>query len=539
MAFRDFLPFQQAPSTSPKKAALILPVDDQRALAKTFKVAALAIGFNGLPNSMNSRAVFETPEIDLDRIGEAIDTDSYVRQGINKYRELIWKEGWEIVSENERAASYVWQRIDFMEIAMNRSFDDFLAEVADQLVRYANVFIVKSRGDLAPYFPGKLYPPEGRNPIVGYYLIPTEQVEILRDRHNKPKWYRQRREDSYMSGSRKSDPDPKWNAKDVIHLYFDRKPGRAFGTPFLATALDDVIALRQVEEDIQNLVHRELFPLYKYKIGTDDHPSTQDEVDNAIVELEGLRTEGGLVMPHRHDVEVIGADGAALDAAPYVAHMKERVAIALGLFPHHLGMTGSGANKAMTDRLDTALYDKVKTYQKYIANEIRRSIFDELLAEGGFDPYVHPSEVGESDRCVFKFREIDVDTQVKKETHAIQKYVQGATTLPELRIELGYDPDIDEAETAAAYAARMAPPAVEKPPAGSTSTQPKVIDVTPKPAQKALPSGSGKKGPNNIIRPTNQYGTKTSPNIRRSDVDLNWLKEVEDLLGDAIIDIEE
>lgn len=33
---------------------------------------------------------------------------------------------------------------------------------------------------------------------------------------------------------------------------------------------DDVIKLRLLEEDIQNLIHRELFPLYKYKTKEED-----------------------------------------------------------------------------------------------------------------------------------------------------------------------------------------------------------------------------------------------------------------------------
>jgi len=540
MRVRDFMPFTQAPSRSTKKTAQVLPLDDQKTIAKAFKVAALATGLYGAGTTIRSRATFEIPEVDFCRISDAIDTDSYVRQAVNKYRELIWKEGWEIVSENPEAASYMWQRIDFMEKAMGRTFQDFLVEVADQLVRFGNVFIVKSRGDLAPLFPSKLYPPENKLPLLGYYLIPTEQVEILRDQYNKPRWYRQRRDDTVLGsqGFDKQRQEPKWNAKDVIHLHFDRKPGHAFGTPFLATALDDVVALRTIEEDIQNLIHRELFPLYKYKIGTDEHPASPEEIENAKIEIEGLRAEGGLIMPHRHDVEAIGSEGKALDASPYVLHMKERVAIALGIFPHHLGMSGSSGNRAMTDRLDVALYDKIKSYQRYLGDCMRLFMFDELLMEGGYDPYVHPSEVGESDRCIFKFREIDVDTQVKKETHIIQQFVQGLIELPEARLDLGRNPEIDETETLAAYQARMLPPAVEKPPAGSAATQPKIIDVTPKPAQKALPAGNSKaKGASNIIRPANQHGSRTSPNIRRADVDLDWLKEVEDLLdNDDIIE---
>jgi hypothetical protein len=57
---------------------------------------------------------------------------------------------------------------------------------------------------------------------------------------------------------------------------------------------------------------------------------------------------------------------------------------------------------------------------------------------------------------------------------------------------------------------------------GTTQTAP------PKqPKSTNLPNNT--KGPGNIIRPTNQQGTRTSPNIRRAD-DLSWLSVVENLL---------
>jgi hypothetical protein len=53
--------------------------------------------------------------------------------------------------------------------------------------------------------------------------------------------------------------------------------------------------------------------------------------------------------------------------------------------------------------------------------------------------------------------------------------------------------------------------------------------------QRNLPSN--KKGPGNIIRPQNQQGRRTSPNIRRSD--LTWLSVIENALESEynVIDI--
>ena len=523
MAFKDYLPFQSQ-SGNLDFIAKTISTDDMTALSRSMKVATLALGFRGVDYYFNNRAHFESSPYDFDRIIQAIDTDSYVRQAISKYKDLFWKEGWEIASENAEAVSYLLQRIDFLEMAMKRPFIEFLMEVFDQLIKFGNAFIVKARADVGEYFPTKLESVNGTLPIVGYYLIPTEQVRILRDKHNKPKSYMQQTDPfTYTPNG----TDPTWSAEKVIHLHFDRKTGRAFGTPFLSTVLDDVIALRQMEEDIQNLVHRELFPLYKYKVGTPEQPAEPDEIDRAAAEIENLRAEGGLILPHRHDVEVIGGQGESLDATNYLQHFKERVAVGLGVAPHHLGMTMNGGNRAMSERLDTALYDKVKNYQRLFSEMIRLNIFNELLFEGGFDPIVNPSDSSTSDRCFFKFKEIDVDTQVKKETHIIQKYVNNIMTLEETRIALNVDPEVEVSDLYASMQGKvqieiakqqseiaMKSQQAQKSAQGPTKDNADTQEPAPK-GQRNLPNQ--RRGVGNSVRPANQNGRRTSPDIKRYD----------------------
>jgi hypothetical protein len=526
MAIKKSFPIQNAESNADFIAKKVNP-EDVKSINKVFKVAALALGYQGTNYFYTGRSNFEPSPYDFERIIQAVDTDSYVKQAVGKYKDLFWKEGWKIVGENQEAVAYLYERIDYMEMAMKRPFLDFLIELSDQLIKFSNVFAVKARGDLSEYFPRNLTPVSSNQPVVGYYLIPTEQVRIMRDKHNRPKTYLQRTDPLTYAPT---DRDPVWSADRVIHLFFDRKPGRAFGTPFLANVLDDVVALRQMEEDIQNLVHRELFPLYKYVIGTADQPAEPDEIEKAAAEIENLRSEGGLILPYRHDVDVIGIGKEGLDATNYLHHFKERVSVGLGVAPHHLGMTMNGGNRSMTERLDTSLYDKIKQFQKQFAEMVRLHIFNELLFEGGFDPIQNPMETGLSDRCYFKFNEIDVDTQVKKETHIIQKYVNSLITLTEARTEIGIDPEVDtnnlfsgiqtdqQKEIIDAQAAATPAPAVT--PGNSDKKTPA------KKGARNMPSKS--KGVGNIIRPQNQNGRKTSPNIKRSDPE--WVNTVENLL---------
>lgn len=538
MSISDFLPnFRSAPTL---EADLVGKTEKKLSnVIKTFRPSALAVSGDKISFSsfLTRKTNFESSPVDFDRINKAVDTDSYAQQAFAKYRELIWKEGWELISKNDRATTYLWKRINLMEVAMKRSFYDFLTEAIDEFTKFNNVFIVKSRGDLSPFFPGKLTPINKKGVITGYYVLPTEQVEILRDKYNNPIKYRQKTGDggSYSFSTGTTD-DPTWDADDVIHLSRNKKPGRAFGTPFIAAALDDIVSLRQIEEDILNLIHRELFPLYFYKIGDDLHPADQEELDQAEYQLESLRVEGGLIAPHRHSVEVIGAENKALDISNELTHFKERVAIGLGVFPHHLGMSAGGGNRSVTDRLDVALYDKIKEYQKYISEEIRIKILNELLIEGGFDPFGLYSEEAD-DRCTFSFHEIDIDTQIKKETHIMSKTDHNVLSVEETRRKLGEDSKINDENTVEAMRARIGAKYAIKQAEASAEAAAKRAGDQPKQDSAQPNLRSTKKGSGNVMRPANQHGTRTSPNVRHStridfqqELDTEWLNSIESLL---------
>lgn len=552
-SFRKIFPFTttfEKKSVDKEISAVVNPI-------RIMKIRALGIDFhNSLSSYVTpSRANFEMAAYDFERIIEAVDTDSFVKQAFLKYKELFFKEGWEIIGENPDAINYLYQRIDLIEEVMDRPFNDYLIEVVDNLVKFSNTFIVISRGNIGPYFPGKLTPPDGELPIAGFYTIPTETVRILRNKYNRPLKYKQSLVD--LPYSTNNLVDPIFDVSEVIHLYLDKKPGRAFGTPFVVGVLDDVIALRQLEEDVQNLIHKELFPLYKYKVGTDEDPALPGDVEKAAEQLANLRVEGGLIIPNTHDVEVIGSEGKALDAGPYMEMMRQRVIAGLGIAPHHLGIMSAGGNKSVTDRLDIALYDKIKVLQDYVENAIRLYVLNPLLREGGFDLSKNPREDGNSDRCYMVFKEIDIDTQIKKENHIIQKYAQNVIDLEETRLKLGEDAEYDMghmmmtltaqvqtiSQMAVQQQAAALAPVVSK--TSTTATGGKSTSTTKPPAglpkpQKPdaqnpstgiLPNMPNKtKGVGNKDKPANQHGRRMSPNIRHMDDDI--LKTIVELIDD-------
>ena len=139
MAIRRYFPFQNRPKEAELVAQEVKP-EDVKAIGKNFKVAALALGYQGTNYFYAGRSNFEPSPYDFDRIIQAVDTDSYVKQAVSKYKDLFWKEGWKIVGENQEAVAYLYQRIDYMEMAMKRPFLDFLVDLSDQLIKFSNVF---------------------------------------------------------------------------------------------------------------------------------------------------------------------------------------------------------------------------------------------------------------------------------------------------------------------------------------------------------------------------------------------------------------
>lgn len=553
MLLQQIFPFRAAPANKQEVFSEEASKKPQLNPSKVFKVKALGLSFNnsisfyGVQNK--KRANFEEAPFDLVEIIQAIDTDSYLKQGFAKYKELFWKEGWDIISEDPDAVRYLWKRIDLFEEIMKRPFNDFLMEAVDQLVKLGNVFIVEVRADIRKYFPEKLYPESEKETIAGYYIIPTETVRILRDKNSILKAVKQVVTDESSIYNNVSDvQEPMWSAEEIIHLYWDRKPGRIFGTPFIVSVLDDVKALRQIEEDVQNLIHKEIWPFYKYTIGTETKPSSPEELEEAANQIEGMRVDGGLILPERHNVEIIGAESKAMDVSKYLEKFTNRVITGLGLSPHHLGLMSEGGNRSVTDRLDAGLYDKIKVIQAYVEDMIRTTIFNRLLKEGGFDPSESPSGEGTSSRCYMKFREIDIDTQIKKETHLLNKFQNNAISLAELRVELGRSPEVEleallmslSAEVTALQ--QIAVQANAPTPATTVTTASGGKKVIPgkipmpikpdaiKPSTGGVPNTPNtKKGTGNIMKPSNQHGRSMSPNIRHDD---QYIDEIVELLGE-------
>jgi len=378
------------------------------------------------------RGAFSPSEYDLAEIGRVEDTDSYVGQSMNKKVALMFKEGWNITGANPKSITYIKTRLAQIEQASKLSTAELLRGMGSSLVRKHNVFIVKVRDIKASG--GKVRKQKGIagsiKPVAGYFLAPAESMEYKLKGDKIVQWRHKMPDGSYKD----------FSPADIVHLVYNKKDGFIFGTPITVPVMDDIRALRKIEENIELLVYQHLFPLFQYKVGTKEIPATvtetgEHEVDIVRREIQFMPTEGGIVTPERHEITAIGAEGRALRAEGYLTHFKKRVFSGLGVSAVDFG-EGETANRATADNMSRNLVDAVKDYQQVFEGFFNFFIINELLLESTFGDSVLDSE----NICKLQFKEIDIDAQIKKDNHYADLFSKNTITFNEARTEMGREP---------------------------------------------------------------------------------------------------
>ena len=389
-----------------------------------FKVKA--IGF--ISAYAQRREWFHRPEYNLQEIRDAAEADSYVKISLSKTSYLIYKAGWKFKSENQQAIDYLEQRFKIMSFCTGVPMDILMQGIADDLVRYSNAFLLKSRVERLPGVKAKSLQEDGMI-IGGYTRVDPCSIKIKRDKHGNILKYEQ----GYGANKKQFKPE------DVIHMYLDKDANNAFGTPRIIAALEDVKLLRKIEGNVTALIYRFAMPLYQWKIGIPEvgFQGTDEEIAKAKYEIETGSLDGVFITNEKTEIKAIGSEGTAMNMQPYLNYFENRVFSALGVSAAQMGRGGA---KQDADSMEQQVHDTVKYIQRMMADFIENKILMELLLEGGFNPF-------EKDNYVdYVFEEISLETKIKKENHEINKYQSNVTTYPEARRRMGLKDQSDDDE---------------------------------------------------------------------------------------------
>lgn len=358
-------------------------------------------------------------EYDLTEHSRIIDTEAIVATIFRKKRQLILKNGFEINSSSDRNLKYIQQRLTELEFVTSQSFKDLIAEITENLVNYNNCFILKYRkeesssGSIRSLPSGKEF-----KPIAGLFALASPTIDTA----TNPKTgqiirYRHRITEQFSKQFKKD---------DIFHIYENKRVGMTIATPPLEAVKDDIILLRSVESDCESLIHRHANPIIQVKVGTDDQPARvlgdgTSEIDVYSDIIAHMAEEGGVSIPHRVDISLLGAESHALRLETYLNYFKSRVLLGLGISEVDLGGSGGiGGSAAVASQ---SLKDEVRSYQECIANFVSNYIFNELLLESPM--YANKHFIPENERVYIKFIEHDLDKKIKIESHYLNLFVSG------------------------------------------------------------------------------------------------------------------
>lgn len=504
------------------KAALgSLKSPTEREIVVTSRRPQSAVLSYGAQKSTSGRSGdFRPPFHDYSEIARAIDTESFLSSSIKKHREYVLKEGFMPTGSNPETVEYIRRRMFLFALATGITEEEWVRELVTNLVSFSSSFIVKKRDRDKSV--GRSIRLHGKklDPIAGLFPLDPVSVKVKQNLSGRPLRWRQE-----IDGRTRT-----FDAADVINITMDRKSGFVFGTPYSITVLDDIRALRRLEELVEMVAHKHLFPLFHVKVGTEKKPAQDvetasgyliSEVDMAKGQIEAMPSEGGLVTSERYEIELLGSEGKVLDLMPYITHFKERVMSGLRLSPLDLGQADTG-NKATAQVVNRNLVDAVKDFQRVISDQITFQLFDELLLEGGFD-------LNLENRVYFSFPTADREEERSSEQHGLTLFQSNGITCEEYRQDYLKRECFTPEQEKDTWHERYEKPMFE-------------AQLAQKAAQSAASSsdskgkeGSQKKANDNKARPTNQSGKSPSkPRFPMNDTSEKILREWESTTRDAI-----
>lgn len=383
------------------------------------------------------RDQFAPSEFNLVEIGTIEDVESYVRQAFQKKTALMFKEGEEFIGKNPETIKYIKTRLTQLQYVSGISWRQLLRSTGHALISRSNYFWVKSRNQEAS---GGMSI-GGVQPVAAYFGMGGEHVKLKKNKQGRIVKYKQEMPDGRYR---------EFSPRNVVHFYAYKKDGFAFGTPQIVPTKDDIRTLRRIEENVELLIYQTLFPIFQYQVGTELKPSGDiklsdgtviSEVDFVREQIRDMPAEGGIVTPERHKLEFIGAEGKALKAREYLDYFKARVFSGLGVSSVDMGEGGT-ANRSTSDTMSKTMIDSVKDFQSILEDFINSYILKELLLESTFDfDVLAPENI-----VSFKFKEIDIEQQMKKNTNAQVLYNGNVIDIDEAREMAGKEPMTEDQE---------------------------------------------------------------------------------------------
>ena len=522
--------YSSAPKINDSIANTVKPVLIGREITKSPVLSF----FGPRVNSVSNYTEFTPHEYDLYEYSRIIDTEAIVYKAFERKKSLMFKNGYLLTSDSDDNISYIKQRLKEFHYVSGKSFEGFVEELAYNLIMFHNAYVLMYRDLDKSTGKSISVGDEEIEPLAALFNMPTESIE------------RKLKDDGSVSRYKQKISYTKYRTfspKIIRHLTYNKRPGFTMGTPPLEAVKDDISALRRIEESVETLIYKSLFPIIHVKVGTETHPATtlrdgSSEVSAMSKVLKEIDDSGGVVTSERVEIKSIGAESMALRVESYLEYFKNRVMIGLGVSTTDLGI-GDSSGKATGSIISQTLKEAVIDMQRVVARFITEEIFSDLLVESG--KYKAKYMIPEEEIVTLSFNSVDHDSQIKIESHWLNLANSKMISQSELRALIGKRPmSDDEMRQVGQWEENTASPSeVENVKANTESSKAsaKAAVISARAAKAKTTSTSGSKQ-NKKSGASNSSKAATKPKNQYSDSEIqDSAPPVNQELGELVLNI--
>jgi len=380
-------------------------------------------------------------EYDLISVFKLLKYEPYFLKATQKKLGLLVKSGFQINSDNDNIKKYIDTRFSLMFLQTGCSLREIIHKLAYYLITCSNAFLIKVRDKNFQHATSYKLDGKEMHPVVGLFLAhPTSMKPRFKTQKMGKGKYKLVIDKWVHFNSRGETAE--FHPDDIVHFTTLREDGMIFGMPEVHPVIDDVRTLRKIEEDVQLLIYRDLFPVIHYSIENPsviDHASGMTELDQAKHDMQSVIQDGGIATDARHEIKFVGNEHKGIDAKPYLEYFQSRVFTGLGVSMADMGI-GQDISGATASSMSKQLTDAVRYIQQELAQQFNELILTEMALQSPFGM----SAVNDKSAPTLEFNETDIEWKIRQENHEADLFAKNVKTIDEVRAKLNVEELTDE-----------------------------------------------------------------------------------------------
>lgn len=206
-------------------------------------------------------------------------------------------------------------------------------------------------------------------------VLPTEDIEIQTDEFGNIQGFIQN-----AAGGEEIEFDP----HEIAILRFKRHPGEDFGRSIVERVQEQADILRDMEIDTARFVATKAYPPILWKLGSEERPRTEDQIDEWLQNVEDIEPESMLAVSHDVEQDVVGVTSTSSTAGAMrledtFDHLMKRIATGMGV-PADLMNTETLSGQQLQVAM-TKFDRRIQRYRNVIKDAVRYQIFPSILSD--------------------------------------------------------------------------------------------------------------------------------------------------------------